>query len=399
MSDTTWLWGALGIGVALLSLPGSLALFVLTAAGVLPQPRRRRAAPGAGARVVVVVPAHDEEANIARTVASLRACVGEGARARVVVIADNCSDATAQRAREAGADVFERFDKEKRGKGYALDFAFTRLIAEGEERFLVVDADTLVAPTLIDEASAAFDDGADAVQARYGVLNAGESLRTRLMSVALFAFNVLRPRGRERLGLSCGISGNGFGLTRATLEAVPYACAASIVEDLEYHIRLVEAGKRVRFLDRTQVLADMPSGREASATQRARWEGGRFLMIRESAPRLLLRALAGRPRLLEPLFELLLLPLAYHVTLLLAALAVPFTPSRLYGLAGLAIVAAHVVLGVLVGRGGWRSFAALLAAPFYVLWKLALTLRIVRSASRNTAWVRTARADGQGGRP
>ena len=64
--------------------------------------------------------------------------------------------------------------------------------------------------------------GADAVQCRYGVLNAGDSLRTRLMNVALLAFNVLRPRGRDRLGFSAGILGNGFALRAETLATVPY---------------------------------------------------------------------------------------------------------------------------------------------------------------------------------
>ena len=67
------------------------------------------------------------------------------------------------------------------------------------------------------------------------------------MNVALLAFNVLRPRGRARWGLSCGILGNGFGLARKTLEAVPYD-ASSVVEDLEYHLRVVESGRRVEFL-------------------------------------------------------------------------------------------------------------------------------------------------------
>ena len=68
------------------------------------------------------------------------------------------------------------------------------------------------------------------------------------MNIALLAFNVMRPRGRDRLALSCGILGNGFALRRETIEAVPYE-AGSVVEDLEYHLRLVRAGKKVQFAD------------------------------------------------------------------------------------------------------------------------------------------------------
>jgi hypothetical protein len=76
------------------------------------------------------------------------------------------------------------------------------------------------------------------VQVRYTTLNADASLRTRLMNVALMAFNALRPRGRERIGLSAGILGNGFALAAETLRPGPYT-ADSVVEDLEYHLLLV----------------------------------------------------------------------------------------------------------------------------------------------------------------
>jgi len=143
------------------------------------------------------------------------------------------------------------------------------LIAEGADAFLVVDADSRVAPNFIAEMAAALEAGAGAVQCRYLVANPGASLRTRLMNVALLAFNVLRPRGRDRWGLSAGILGNGFGLAARTLETAPYR-ATSVVEDLEYHLSLVGAGIDVRFVDRTAVYGDMPAEGKGVRTQRAR---------------------------------------------------------------------------------------------------------------------------------
>src|SRR6185369_8853223 len=125
-----------------------------------------------------------------------------------------------------------------------------------------------------------------------------------------------------RWGLSVGILGNGFALTGETLRAVPYD-ARSVVEDLEYHLRLVRAGSRVRFAATTSVWGEMPAGGSGVTTQRARWEGGRFRMIAEQAPALFREVLAGRLTLLEPLLELLLLPLALHVALLLLVLLLP----------------------------------------------------------------------------
>ena len=232
--------------------------------------------------------------------------------------------------------------------------------------------------------------GADGVQTRYGVLNPGISIRTRLMNVALMAFNVLRPRGRDRLGLSVGILGNGFALSRATLEAVPYD-AHSIVEDLEYHLRLVRNGRRIEFADRTIVYADMPAGSSSAATQRARWEGGRLRMIADHSIALAAEILRGNTKLAEPLLELLLLPLAYQVVLLLITLVIPFTPARIYALAGLSVVSIHVVAGILVGGGDLDDFASLLAAPLYLIWKLAMSRMILKTARRDSSWLRTER--------
>lgn len=388
-----------GILVALASVPGTIELLALTLAGVLPA-RRPRAdgSDGRDLHVVAVVPAHDEEAGITRCVESLRACAPVDDRFSIAVIADNCSDATAERARAAGARVLERHDPTKSGKGHALAWAFRRLLAEDADVLLVVDADTVVEPGLVAALRGRFAAGADAVQTRYGVRNADESLRTRLMNVALLAFNVLRPRGRDRLGLSVGILGNGFALARDTLLAVPYD-AHSVVEDLEYHLALVRAGKRVEFADETTVRADMPVGGRGVDTQRARWEGGRLRMIRETAPALAGEVASGRLRLLEPLLELLLLPLAFHVVLLAAALAIPWGPGRLYASFGLGLVGVHVVAGIVVGGGGRRDLVALLAAPVYVLWKVGLSHAIARASRREADWVRTERADATSERP
>jgi cellulose synthase/poly-beta-1,6-N-acetylglucosamine synthase-like glycosyltransferase len=381
-------------GVALISLPGSIELLLLTLGGLLPARRPRGGLPGPLPSLAVVVPAHDEEKAIGSCIDNLRAAGACEAGVRVVVIADNCSDGTATEAVSHGAHVLVRFNEEERGKGHALNHAFAELMREGWDAFLIVDADTAISPGLIRRTREAFAHGAAATQCGYLVRNAGGSVRTRLMNLALMAFNVLRPRGRWRWGLSCGILGNGFGVSRSLLEGVPYD-ATSVVEDLEYHLRLVREGERVEFLPDAFVYADMPVAGSGVKTQRARWEGGRLRMIREHAPSLLGEVLTGRFRMLEPLLELLLLPLAMHVLFLLAAVAFPFAPVRLYGLAGLALVLLHVLAGVLVSRGGWRDVAALAAAPFYVVWKVLMIPLLIRTSRSSSAWVRTEREQEQ----
>ena len=341
---------------------------------------------------MVVVPAHNEELNIARTVASLLNADAAGLQLTVVVVADNCADTTAENAARAGARVLVRQNAALRGKGYALDFAFQALLAENPDFFVVVDADSEVSANFLTAIAAAFREGAHATQCRYVVRNSGDSVRTRLMNVALYAFNVLRPRGRDRLGLSAGIYGNGFALSASTLRAVPYT-AASVVEDLEYHLALVRSGRRVRFVDAANVFGDMPIAGPGVKTQRARWEGGRLRMLVEKSPVLLGEVLAGRFRLAEPLLDLLLLPLAFHVTLLLLALVAPSTLVRATATLGLGIVGLHLIGAIVIGGGTLKDVAVLLAAPFYIVWKLLLIPKLIATSRAGAGWVRTERKE------
>jgi cellulose synthase/poly-beta-1,6-N-acetylglucosamine synthase-like glycosyltransferase len=384
---------ALGTVAAVLTLPGSLELLTLTLAGILP-PRKIggkiRATGNDSKKVAVVVPAHNEEVNIARTVKSLITAQGGGIQLTVVVVADNCSDSTAGRAAEAGAQVMVRHDETLRGKGYALDYAFANLIYGGFDFFVVIDADSEVSANFLTETAKAFRAGAGATQGRYIVRNSGDSVRTRLMNVALFGFNVLRPRGRDRLGISAGIYGNGFALSADTLRAVPYT-AASVVEDLEYHIALVRANRKVRFVNSAAVFGDMPVAGAGVKTQRARWEGGRLRMLVEKVPLLAREVLRGRFRLTEPALDLMLLPLAFHVLLLLLALVAPSNLVRGVALAGLATVVLHLIAAIFVGGGTVKDLGILAVAPVYILWKILLIPKLIATSRSGAAWVRTER--------
>ncbi len=374
-----------------LSLPGTFELLMLTIAGVLPIRRRNESRWHGTYRLAVVVPAHNEQLHIARCVNSLLAAHRKGIELEVVVVADNCEDLTEEAAHTAGARVLVRRNSNQRGKGYALDHAFRELKSECWDAYAVVDADSEVSPNFATELTAALRSGADAVQCRYLVRNAHESARTRLMSVALSAYNVLRPKGRDRLGISSGIYGNGFALSAETLRAVPYS-ATSVVEDLEYHLALLQAGKTVRFQNATTVYGDMPTGGAGAKTQRARWEGGRFRMLIDRAPGLAGQILRGNYSMMEPLFDLLLLPLAFHVALLLVLLLTPFQPIQAVALISLGVVALHLTTAICVTGGGLSEFMALLGAPFYIVWKILLIPRLVTSSRSGTAWVRTERA-------
>lgn len=348
-------------------------------------------------RFDVIVPAHNELAVIERVIASLKRMDWPQDRYQVVVVADNCTDATAAVAAAAGAHVIERRDPQRRGKGYALDFAFKSSRARGwADAVVVIDADAEVSTNLLEAFARRIERGADAVQAHYGVSNTAASWRTRLLSIAKAAFHIVRSRARERLGLSCGIRGNGWAVTHRLLDRVPYR-AFSLTEDLEYGIDLGFAGYRVSYADEAHADAEMVSGEKDARKQRQRWERGRFQLIHTKTLPLLLAAVRQRSRVcLDLALDLMVLPLSYVVLnvlalLVLAGLATAwhpgFQPWLWVGAACVAALVVHILRGWQLSGAGLRGLADLVRAPFFLLWKLAVMLR----RRDSTEWVRTKR--------
>jgi glycosyltransferase involved in cell wall biosynthesis len=391
----------LDLVLAVSSLPVLAASLYLAALAVLSRRQAHHVLPYAPRlRFDVVVPAHDEEADIARTVESLRAFDYPRALFRVLVIADNCHDRTAACAAAAGAQVIVRNEPDHRGKGYALALAFHRSLEEDfADAVVVVDADTVASSNLLSDFAAAFETGALVLQADYGVRNPGSSWRTRMMTIALATFHGVRSLARERLGLSCGLRGNGMGFSKAVLRAQPYS-AFSIVEDLEYGLQLGYAGIRVQYVHEAKVLGQMVVTERGSRSQRRRWERGRQALIRQHVPRLLEQAWRRRdPLVLDLAADLIVPPLGQLVALnavgaSLSVLAAWLNPAiapvaaYLWG-ASLFGILLYVIRGWALSGVGPYGLLDLLWAPVYVIWKL--TLRFRDKGKSEEEWVRTTR--------
>jgi len=383
----------------LLALPVTLAgiyLGIMTLLSARPAPMPPS---GRRTRFDVLVPAHNETAVISRTVTSLRAIDWPADRFRVIVIADNCDDDTAALARAAGAHVIERVDATLRGKGYALEYGVAESGLDGfGDAVVIVDADSVVSPNLLEACATRLEQGAEAIQVHYGVLNPDDSWRTRMIAIAYAAFHAVRSRARERLRVSCGLRGNGMCFSRQLLARHPMR-VYSMAEDLEYGIQLGLAGVRVWYADEAASNAEFLSSEQGSRSQRQRWEGGRFAVIRAYAGRLLGQGLRKRDRVSFELgLDLLLLPLGYvglqiGILLLLSALAAIWLPAMLgwtwLALALLLVLVLHTLRGWQLTPLGPRALLDLARIPFFIAWKLFVLVRY----KRNKAWVKTTRED------
>lgn len=360
----------------------------------------------------IVIPAHNEELVLGATLESLRQLDYPRHLVEVVVVADNCTDSTALLARQRGATVLERHDASQRGKGYALNWAFARLLARPATAgaYAIVDADTWVSPDFLRAMAARCGTPRElwALQGRYGVLNGAESWRAELMSAAFELCNHIRLLAGERLGATASLKGNGMAFSPALLRRAPWQ-GRSITEDLDYGLDLlIEHGIRVQYVPQAVVRAQMPTTARQAVSQRERWEGGRYAILRRRLGELLRAAARRRDlRLVEAAISLAAPPLAELAALLalwglaagmVSAFAFTAMPEWWTALWApcVAAFAAYVLGGLALAGAPGRTYLALLAAPFYVGWKLGLyvlaALRRPRGRGREAEWIRTARA-------
>src|SRR5258707_5085568 len=188
------------------------------------------------ANFAILIPAHNEEVILGNLLKSLSMLEYPKDRYTVYVVADNCTDRTTELAHEADSvRVYERFDQTKRGKGYALSWRLQQLEANQliYDAYVVLDADSVVVPTFLQSMNKELAQGAQALQASNTVLNVSESPSTALRLIALTLMNHVRPLGRNGIGASSTLTGNGMCLSRSLLLRYPWRSFA-IAEDYQY---------------------------------------------------------------------------------------------------------------------------------------------------------------------
>lgn len=396
----------LDLAVTLVLLPFFAFMGVLTVASTWNRFMTHRLPKGDGvpgrSRFLFVIPAHDEEVVIATTVQSCLAVQYDRSLFEIYVIADNCEDGTARKAKEAGANVVERSTPDLRSKGHALEYFFTQ-IPEGRpdagyDAAILVDADTSVAPDILAVFDEAIVAGKDWVQGYYSVRNPDDSWRTRLMTYAFSMANGVWMRGLEGLSLGVGLKGNGMCFSSRGLRRFPWR-AYGLVEDMEFALMLRSNGERVWFEPRALVFGEMVGKGGASAiSQRRRWEAGRRSLPGKFAGPIARSPDLGLAHKFAYLIDLYFPPLST----LTMGLALSLGLSALLMILGLAdslnrsLLAAQAVMALtlltyalsptwIMGLQA-RYLVSLLSLPYYIFWKF-----VVATGGKPAEWVRTSR--------
>ncbi|MGR6331232.1 glycosyltransferase family 2 protein [Sphingomonas sp. XXL09] len=385
------------IALLIAALPMAMLLvFTLEVAAGL-RPLRRSVPTPSTFQVAILIPAHDEAMGIEGMLAALHARIDPNVS--VLVVADNCTDDTAARARQAGATVIERHDSARRGKGYALAFGRDHLAMSPPDCVIVLDADcTIERDGIAVLAGAAMATGR-AIQACYLQRpDRAASPKSQISSFAFLVKNLVRQRGMTRIGGVAAMTGTGMALPWSVLADAPLA-SADLAEDMALGAWLTRHRRPPLFLEDARVWSDAAS-EAALMTQRNRWERGFMSIARKRALPLIVDGIArGRRGSLWLGLHLLVPPLALLFVVAGAALVL----VSILGLLGGSLLAPALLLVGLAAAAGatiaaWScagreqiSGTALLRVPLYVAAKLPIYRTLLRREQAD--WVRTDRGN------
>ncbi len=353
-------------------------------------------------RFALIVPAHNEAATIARTVQHMRGIDYPSDYFDVHVIADHCTDATAELARQAGAEGHVREDEPRGRKGFAVDWAIKRLLADSRDydAIAVFDADSLVDADFLRATAALLVDGAVVVQGHHIIANPASSMFSALADADMRLNNRMRNQAKENLGLSARLMGDAMVFRRDILARHPWIGVESLTEDRDYGIYLVTQGVRVRFAPEARSVGQAVTGWKDATPQRMRWYGGAFDLQRRYLRTL--GAQVWRQRSLDALDKFLELALPPYsmlafgavAALLFAALQVLLgrPPMPALGIGGglVALALLFPFLGLALTGAPLMAYKAMILGPVYVFWRVWMGLW-VRLRYRSLSWVRTRR--------
>lgn len=395
-------------------------LMVLTAASRR-APQKTELPPGEPAcRFLIIIPAHNEERLIGETLDNIALADYPPSLYSVHVVADNCTDQTAEIAKSKGAVVHIRQNKELIGKGYALQWLLARIWEENipHDALVFLDADSVISPNFLRVMAARIQRGERVIQAYYAVRKPEQSWAGALRYAALAVLHYLRPQGRMVLGGSAGLKGNGMVFKAEVMKQ--YSWSASLTEDIELHMALVLNGERVTFAPDAVVYGEMPNTLTQMHSQHMRWEQGRLEMARRYVPPLAKsswRALKNGERgkaymQFDAIMEHIIPPFSVLAglsgLLLLANLilfgAAPRKNHKKQGRPGQTLAKANLLASIGIAAAqilylfsGLRQVGApkeiylkLLYAPLLIVWKLKQYAEAIFTR-KQPSWIRTER--------
>ena len=334
----------------------------------------------------IVVSAHNEESVIGQLVENLHVLRYPKELYDIFIVADNCTDATAKVAREYGAIVHERFDTEKRGKGFAMEWMFGRLfkMKRQYDAIVVFDADNLVHPNFLLEMNNRLQKGETVIQGYMDAKNPTDTWISGTFAIAFWLIDHIWHLAKYNIGLSSVLGGTGMCISTSVLRRFGWG-ATCLTEDMEFTMKVLLKGIRTTWAHDAIVYDEKPLTFKQAWNQRKRWAQGHFdiagryipSMIKEGIRRRDIRLLDGVLHLVQPHF-LLMSP--FFVSASYAGAVYPFYTNILERVLPLEVwtilafgqyIFPVIILAKI--RANWKCWLYLLMYPVFVYSWIPIT--------------------------
>ncbi|MBR7070585.1 MAG: glycosyltransferase [Clostridia bacterium] len=240
-------------------------------------------------RYGVIICARNEHLVIGNLIDSIHAQNYDADKIHIFVIADNCTDNTAEICRQKGCTVYERFDKEHARKGYALQYGFRQIDRdfgiESLDGYIIFDADNLLHPDFIKELNKAFDTGAGIAVGYRNTKNFDRNFISAGYGIHFYKSVAFSHRPRTWLGASTHLAGTGFVLaSRLVKDGWHYTC---LTEDTQFTLNAIADGEKIVFCEDAEFFDEQPYEVRVMIRQRMRWVKGRLYAFLSTLPRLI----------------------------------------------------------------------------------------------------------------
>lgn len=350
-------------------------------------------------KFAIIVPSHNEELLIGQFCKSILSVDYNKSNFEVFIIADNCSDKTETICSDFSVKVLSRINKDKRGKGYALEWAMERISIDEYDAVLVLDADTTVRSSILIELNKILNNGEQAIQCYIDVPNRHETWFTQLIYLSRTINDLLYHSAKNKLGLSSYLMGTGMCFHKELLKKMKWG-AFSLSEDWEYYAKLIEQNYRVAFAEKAVIMQMETNSLSQATSQRLRWASGRFYVVKNLGLKLLLKGMLKRNIVMADASLALLLPnWSLQVNLILLVLIISLllpgsSISQFIMVSSLMLVVFQgivVLLGLMLVEKPLSVIKAILRAPVFLIWKLMIDVACLTGLYKGKEWIRTKR--------
>ena len=247
-------------------------------------------------RFAVLISARDESVVIADLLNSIKKQTYPQELIHTFVIADNCTDNTADIARDNGATVYTRFNDTKIGKGYALDELLGHIREDCEEQFdgyIVFDADNILRPDFIERMNETISAGFDIVTSYRNSKNYGTNWISGSYALLFLRESQFLNRARMKLGTSCSIAGTGYYFSHKIMEENNGWPFFLLSEDSQFTFDSILRGYIIGYCEKAELFDEQPITFRQSWRQRSRWARGYFQVLKRYGGKLFLEIFHG----------------------------------------------------------------------------------------------------------